>query len=543
MSTQLTTYGSGMAAQATELVFYGYIEAATDTSLADLLRNPSAARTVLEELFASDVPAIVVQALAETPTVEGAAAAAVNGKLAAADVPVGSDKRVLPGGPTGTTGWYEMDEASGYVYAFVVFEERDWYILGGFTLEGYWKAHTEGAGGAGGVSLTSLRDAIVEWWGTLPERIQDLVLAGALGDAGQVLAVDYNPRTGWDAVQVATAPRDDHNTPGRATVPTRGGIMPFTHHNIDNLLRIVLGPGTGRAASYTGRPVATFTMGGNVSYAQPWHLPHLATAETNSFGILTRVNLKWVMRDFLAPWKTGIAEAASGVKNLVEFPEQSYMHSVSAVRNANGDTTKIGIVAGYNPTAVRDAVYLVELDLTTGKMHDKAKPSVVHDINAGEPLQSSALTPVIPEKETGTRRLFGLHTGNGGNLWKILTMEYTGTVEATSTTGVITEYTFDVDKLQLVGTRTLGTAGKHLQRYPAGAQFADDGTVWYVTESNNVYTLWHEGRIVRQSKRPMFRPMPVPTGGETKLLISDVGSYINFDNWDDTNLLAIMEGA
>lgn len=549
MTTQLYTYGSGVAAQATELVFYGYIEAATDTSLADLLRNPSAARTVLEDLFASDVPAIVTQALSQAPTVEAAAAQAVAGKLAAADVPLGSDKRVLPGGPFTESGWYLMPESTGYIYAYVVVESaRDWYILCGITLEGYWEARTKGdAGGSGGALSRSLvPDAIPEWWVGLPQWHLDTIYTGGLGRKGEVLAIDFNARTGPVAAQVAAAIVDDHNVPGRATVPGRGTFLAWTHHGDDSLLRVCVAGGSGRADTLSGKPVATYNMGGSASYAHPWNLAHLRTGTTDTFWTFGRVALKWCIRENVADWATSTTTATPGIKQLVEFGEQAYMHVVTAVTDAFGNPTKVGIVAGHNPSANRDDVFLLELDLTKGIMHDKMNPGVTHDISSANPLQWTALTAALPDKPTGTRRVLGLYTGGGTKLWKILTVEYAGAV---GPDGVITETTINVETMQIAGTRTFGAAGRHLERYPAGAQFDRNGQVWHVNEANSIYTLSLEGVAVRRSTRAIFRPSPpmpivTPVGEpHADLLAADVGSYTDYRMWADTNLVAIKKGA
>lgn len=532
----------------TGMIYIGDLEGITVEMVADMLRNPTKARETLTELFDADVPAIVVRELGNVPTVVAAAASAVGAQLTAADVVTGPDPRVFPV-PT-ETGWYAMPESSGYAYAYIYVQSaRDWWIAGGFLLDGSWSV-ARTAGDAGGSSAATSRmsvpDAIPEWWVGLPQWHMDTIFTGALGRKGEVLAVDFNARGGPVVTQVATAPVDDHNVPGRSTIPGRGTFVVYTHHGADSLLRAVAAGGTGRADTLTGKTVATFNMGGTASYSQPYPLAHLRTTTTDTFWTLVRVALKWCIRENVADWPTSSVTATAGVKQLVEFADQAYMHSAVAVTDANGNPTKIGIVAGFNPAASRDDVFLLELDLTTGIMHDKMNVAVTQNIASSTPLAWTALTAVLPDKPTGTRRVLGLYTGGGTSLWKILTVEYAGAV---GPDGVITEHTVNVSTMTVTGTRTFGAAGRHLERYPAGAQFDRAGQVWHINEADNVFTLSHEGVAVRKSSRAQFRPMPVmPIGNQVgqppiDLLEGDVGSYTDYLAWSDTNLLAIKKGA
>lgn len=526
------------------MVYVGDLATLPDQAAADLLRNPSLFRDEIDKKIVDDVPEIVVEELAKAPTVEAAAATAVNGKLATADVLVGGDRRALPGGPGGVTGWYDMPESSGYTYAYVVYEQRDWYILGGFTLDGYWKARTKGDAAGGSLSQTTVRDAIPEWWVGKPQLNGDTVTTGALGAKGAQLAIDFNERTGPTATQVAMVPVDDHNVGYPCVVPGRGVIQPYTHHGVDNLLRVVGAGGSGLGSTLRGKQEYTFTMGGAASYAQPWNLAHRRSGNTDTFFIPSRVALRWSAREIVADWSTDVLSANPGMLHMLEFPEQGYIDTFPVAFDAFGNVTKIGIIAGYNPSASRDDVYLLELDLTTYIMHDKANPQVTINITSGTPLQVTALTPVLSNKTTGTRRVFGMWTSPGSQTWKLLTCEYTGEVGATGDpTGVLTEHSFNVSTFTLTGTRTFGAAGRHLERYPGGACFGADGKVWHVNEANNVYTLSQEGVAVRKSTRALFRPTACPAGAPWDILIADVGSYVSYLNWSDTNLLAIKKGA
>ena len=531
------------------MIYIGDLEGITVEMVADMLRNPTLARQTLTDLFDSDVPAIVVRELGNAPTVVAAAASAVGAQLTAADVIIGSDKRVLPV-PT-KTGWYSMPESTGYTFAFVVVEQRDWYILGGFLLDGSWNVEkaSGGASSAGSaVTTTLVRDAIPEWWVGLPQWHLDTIYTGGLGRKGEVLAVDFNARSGPVVTQVATAPVDDHNVPGRCTVPGRGSLLTYTHHGADSQLRAVVAGGSGRADTFTGKTVSSFNMGGAASYSQDWLLAHLRTTATDTFWSFVRVALKWCVREILADWPTSTATAQGGIKQLVEFPDQAYMHTSVAAVDANGNPTKLGIIAGFNPAVSRSAVYVMEIDLTTGIMHDKMNVNVNQNINtATNPLQSSALTPVLGDKTTGTRRVLGLYCGGGGNIWDLLTIEYAGAV---GSDGVITKTRFNVSTMQVVDTVTYGATGRHFERYPAGAQFDRNGKVWHINEANNVYTLSFEGVAVRKSSKGMFRVMPVmPIVNQVgeppvDLITGDVnGSYTDYLAWFDVNLLAVKKGS
>lgn len=531
------------------MAYVGDLPAVPDAMLASLLRNPTQARAVLTALFEADVPAIVVTELGKNPTVVAAAAAQVAAQLAAADVVLGKDKRVIPA--EAKVGWYLMPESSGYMITLQAITQRDAWILAGITLDGSWKFRgADGAGSAGAVSRMVVPDAIPEWWVGLPQWHLDTIYTGALGRKGEVLAVDFNARTGPIVVQVATAPVDDHNVPGRATVPGRGTFLAYTHHGLegDNLLRVVVGGGSGRADCLTGKPVTSFNMGGAASYGAPVNLAHARTPTTDTFWTFVRVALKWCIRENIADWPTSTVTATAGIKQLIEFPDQAYMHAVVAATDELGNPTKLGIIAGFNPAVPKSAVYVLELDLKTGKMHDKMNPLVTQDINASSPLLSSALTAVLPDKQTGTRRTLGLYCDNGGKMWKLLTIEYAGAVGAD---GIITEWTLNVDTMQLVGTpRTFGTAGRHFERYPGGAQFDRNGKVWHINESGNIYTIAQEGVAVRKSSKGMLRVLPVmpivkqSAEPPVDVLTGDVsGSYTDYKAWSDVNLLAIKKGA
>lgn len=528
------------------MAYVGNLPAVPDAMLASLLRNPTQARAVLTALFEADVPAIVVTELGKNPTVVAAAAAQVAAQLAAADVIIGKDKRVIPA--EAKVGWYLMPESSGYMITLQAITQRDAWILAGITLDGSWKFRgADGAGSSGAVSRMVVPDAIPEWWVGLPQWYLDMIYATALGRKGEVLAADFNARTGPVVAQIATAPVDDHNVPGRATVPGRGTVMFYTHHNLDSQLRGCAAGGSGRADTLTGKAVSSFNMGGSASYSQPWNLAHARTATTDTFWTLVRVALKWCIRETVADWPTSTLTATAGIKQLVEFPDQAYMHSVVAATDAAGNPTKLGIIAGFNPAVAKSAVYVLELDLKTGIMHDKKNPAVTQDISSANPLQSSALTAILPDKASGTRRVLGLYTGGGGNIWDLLTIEYPGAV---GSDGVITKHRFNVSTMQIVDTITYGTAGRHLERYPAGAQFDRNGKVWHINEANNIYTLSQENVAVRKSSKPMLRvlpPMPIVTQtGEppADVLTGDVnGSYTDYTAWSDVNLLAIKKGA
>lgn len=530
------------------MAYVGDLPAVPDAMLASLLRNPTQARAVLEALFESDVPEIVVAELAKNPTLVAGAAAAVNAQLTAADVIIGTDKRVIPA--EAKVGWYLMPESSGYMITLQAITQRDAWILAGITLDGSWKFRGDGGDTSGSLSRMKIPDAIPEWWVGLPQWHLDTIYATALGGKGEVLAADFNARTGPMAVQVATAPVDDHNVPGRATVPGRGTFLAYTHHGLegDSQLRVVVGGGSGRADCLTGKTVSSFNMGGAASYAAPWNLAHARTATTDTFWTFVRVALKWCIRENVADWPTSTVTATAGIKQLVEFPDQAYMHTSVAAADELGNPTKLGIIAGFNPAVAKSAVYVLELDLKTGKMHDKKNPEVVQDISAANPLQSTALTAVLPDKTSGTRRVLGLYCDNGGKLWKLLTIEYAGAV---GPDGIITEYTFDVDQMQLVGSpRTFGATGRHFERYPGGAQFDRNGKVWHINESGNIYTMSQEGVSVRKSPKGMIRVLTVmPIVKQTGEPFADVltgdfnGSYTDYKAWSDVNLLAIKKGA
>lgn len=529
--------------------YVGDLPAIPDSMLASLLRNPTQARAVLTALFQSDVPAIVVEELGKAPTVVAAAAAQVAAQLAAADVVLGGDKRVIPS--TAKVGWYLMPESSGYMITLQAITQRDAWILAGITLDGSWKFRGDADSGASGgaVLRAKVPDAIPEWWVGLPQWHLDTIYATALGRKGEVLAADFNARSGPVVAQVATAPVDDHNVPGRCTIPGRGTALFYTHHGLggDSQLRAIAAGGTGRADTLTGKAVSSFNMGGAASYSQPWNLAHARTATTDTFWTFVRVALKWCIRETVADWQTSTMTATAGIKQLIEFPDQAYMHTSVAAVDELGNPTKVGIIAGFNPAVAKSAVYVLELDLKTGKMHDKMNVQVTQDINSGTPLQSTALTPVLPDKTTGTRRVLGLHCGGGGKLWKLLTVEYPGAV---GPDGVITEWTLDVDLMQVVGNpRTFGATGRHFERYPGGAQFDRDGKVWHINESGNVYTLSLEGVSVRKSSRGMLRVLPVmpivkqAAEPPIDVLTGDVGSYTDYTAWSDVNLLAIKKGS
>lgn len=523
----------------TGLVYIGDLEGISVEMVADMFRNPTKVRDSLNEVFNADVPAIVVRELGNAPTVVAAAASAVGAQLTAADVIVGSDKRVLPV-PT-KTGWYSMPEATGYTFAFVVVEQRDWYILGGFLLDGSFSARmASDSGGTSAASRTSVPDAIVEWWVGRPQLNEDTITVGAMGAKGAQLAVDFNERSSAVATQVAKVPVDDHNVGAVCVVPRRGILQAYTYHGADNLLRVVAAGGTGLGSTLRGKPEYTFTMGGATSYAHPWVLAHKRSGNTDTFFSPSRVALRWSARELVADWSTGVVTANPGMLHMIEFPEQAYLDTFPVAYDGNGNVTKLGIIAGYNPAASRDDVYLLELDLTTYIMHDKANPSVTINITSGTPLQATALTPVLQNKTTGTRRIFEMWTTPGSQVWKLLTCEYTGDVDPT---GVITETSFNVSTFAVTGSRTFGAAGRHLERYPGGACFDAAGKVWHVNEAANVFKLSQEGVEVMRSAETIFRPRGCPPGSPWDVLVNKGITYGSYLAWSGGALLAAKKGA
>lgn len=522
----------------TGMIYIGDLEGITVEMVADMLRNPTPARDQLTELFNTDVPAIVVDVIADDATVVSAAASAVGAQLTAADVIIGSDKRVLPV-PT-KTGWYSMPESTGYTFAFVVVEQRDWYILGGFLLDGSFSARMASDTGSSAASRTSVPDAIVEWWVGKPQLNDDTVTVGAMGAKGAQLAVDFNERSSAVATQVAKVPVDDHNVGAVCVVPRRGILEAYTYHGADNLLRVVAAGGNGLGSTLRGKTEYSFTMGGAASYAQPWLLAQKRSGNTDTFFIPSRVALRWSAREIVADWSTGVVTANPGTMQLIEFPEQVYIDTFPVAYDANGNVTKLGIVAGYNPAAGRDDVYLLELDLTTYIMHDKANPAVTINITSGTPLLASALTPVLADKGAGTRRIFEAWTTPGSQTWKILTCEYTGDVDPS---GVITETSYNVSTFAVTGTRTFGAAGRHLERYPGGACFDAAGKVWHVNEASNVFKLSQEGVEVMRSAETIFRPRGCPTGSPFDVLVNKGITYTNYLAWSGGSLLAVKKGS
>ncbi|WP_144834124.1 hypothetical protein [Microbacterium sp. BH-3-3-3] len=513
------------------------LEFATDASMAaELSRDDSAASIAVDER----VRPVAIEVVAEAPTVVAAAATRVDAELAARDLVQGGDPRILPTDKLIYQG--PLPSSTGYLWGIVVVRGGRKYVAAGVKLNGDLVGRTTGSSSSGssGLALNVVPDCIQEWWvGPVTQRFLGWTATAGLGSGGQVLAIDFNDRSAPTVMQVGTATVDDHNVPARYTIPGRGSILQWTHHGADSLLRFVVAPGTGRADTFVNRPVQTIAAGGAVSYGWLLHIATAQTSTTDTFWDFVRTGLTWSIVEVVVNWSTGTITRPNPPKPIVTFTEQPYLTIAPAVY-VDGVLRKVRIAAGYNPAASRDDVFLFELDLSTGDMNDKRNPSVVWNVNSGTALQASALTAVLPDKNPGTRRLLGVSGIGGGEAWKILTVEYAGAVGAD---GVYREHTFNVTTMA-VTTRDLGTTGKHLERYPAGAAFAEDGSVWTIRESNNTYTLANEGVAVRRSTNPMFRAMAVPPGGPIDVLVAEVaGNYTDYLNWSGVNLIGVKKVA
>lgn len=515
------------------------LEFATDASMAsELAREDSdASKAVVER-----IRPVAAGIISEDPTLVAAAAARIDDEIETRDLLQGGDPRALP---TGTAFFTPLPPSTGYLGAWMVERDRRQFVAMGLRLDGTLRGKFDA--GPAGVATNIVPDCIPEWWiGPPPQRFLGWTATAGLGSEGQVLAVDYNDRTGPVAVQVATVTADDHNVPGRFTIPGRGSLMQWTLHGATHSIYLCAAPGSGRAETFTGRPTVAINVGGPASYGQIWHLAHLQTSTTDTFWVLLRNDLNWGVQEVVVDWSTGAVTASGAFKKMVSFADQPYMHSVPVAFDASGNATKFGIILGYNPTASRDEVFLLEIDVTTGILHDKANPAVTHNINSGSYLAHTALRAVLPDKPTGTRRVFGLYVD--GVIWKLLTGEYAGAV---APTGTYEETSFNVSTGVITGSRTIGVMGAHLERYPAGAQFAPDGTVWSIRESGNVYTLYNEGTAVLLSADPLFRILPVyPAPGIPALIPGkqiDVfvgrvyGEYTDYLDWDAVALVGVKK--
>lgn len=514
-------------------------DAATDQTMAFALKAPgSQSQTAALELIAPGVAA----ALADeniSETIANSAAVAVAEKIAAEDIVLGYDGRALPVAPGGPTYWGPLPRSSGYVWGIVMSGATGDYVALGVKLNGDIGGRI--AGGASSSStnvLWRVLDCIQEWWvGPVVQRHEGWYSTAGIGDQGQIVVVDIDDRTPPIAVQIGTAEIDDHNAPGRYTIPGRGSFAQWTWHGNTTHLFLVVAPGSGRAEDFRGRPVQQIEIGSGTSYGQIFHLPYKQTTNTDTFWILLRNGGNWGIAEIVVNWSTGIVTMPTAYKRFISFAAQPYVTSAEGGTNSAGNPV-VRLAAGYNPAANTHEVYLLELDLVTGIAKDMAS-SVTHDINGSSYLSDSALTPVLAGTGSGTRRLLGVSPAEAGPGWGLLTIEYAGAV---APSGVITERTY-TPGTGLTDSRTLGVAGAHSERYPAGAQYATDGTVWHSNESGGTWTLSHEGTAVHRSTKALMRPMPTPPGGPVDVLVSEVGRYAIYLDWGDTDLLAISKEA
>ena len=448
------------------------------------------------------------------------------------------DGRALPTEPHGTTYWGPLPRSTGYLWGVVASSPSAGdYVALGVKLNGDIGGRVAGqeVSDTAGV-FARVRNAVQEWWiSPVVERQEGWYATGGIGNGGEVLAIDIDDHTPPVAVQVGIAGVDDHNAPARVTIPGRGSLIQWTHHSGTPMLYVVVAPGNGRAETFRGRPRQSLNIGGATSYGQWFLQAHKRTSTTDTFWVLVRNSpTHWGVAEVAINWSTGDAALVKFMP-FVEFTAQPYMVSREAGTNSAGNPC-LRIAVGYNPSAARHEVYLVELDLVTGIAKDMAQPSVTHQLAAGGSyLQDTSLTPAIPDT-SGTRRLLGIRPREAGEEWGILTVEYTS--PTVNPAGVITETLWT--SAGVGAKRTFGSVGAHRAQYPAGAQYAPDGTVWHSNEAGGTWVLSHEGEVVHRSTKALMRPMPT-SGGPVACLVSENGIYVNYQNWGDTDLLAISK--
>lgn len=496
--------------------------------------------TDLEDNLVDAVRDIAADIIASDPAIIQAAQDAVDEVLAEEDVVLGPDGRALPTPPNGDTYWGVLPRSSGYSWGVVMSDGNAGdYVALGVKLNGDVGGRITGSSESSSPNVRwRVRDCMQEWWiGPAVQRHEGWYSTAGIGDQGQIVAADIDDRTPPLSVQVGTAEVDEHNAPGRFVLPGRGSLMQWTWHGNTTTLFFSVGPGSGRAEGHRDQPVQTIDIGSGTSYGVIHHLPLKATTNTDTFWILLRNGGNWGIAEVVVNWSTGIVTMPGTYKRLVSFSAQPYVTPAPGGTNGAGNPT-LRLAAGYNPAANRHEVYLLELDMVTGILHDVANPSVTHNINtAPSYLSDSALTPVLGPTGSGTRRLLGMRPATGGSGWGILTVEYSGAV---APSGVITERVYTPGS-GLGSARSFGVTGAHSERYPAGAQYAEDGTVWHSNESGGTWSLSHEWSVVHRSTKALMRPMPTPPGGPVDVLVSEVGRYAIYLDWGDTDLLAITE--
>lgn len=521
-----------------DMVRAGEVDAATDMTMDAIVRNQmSRSRASIMELVKPAVSAALADADV-SDIVTDAALDAVADVLAAEDVVLGPDGRALPTGAHGSTYWGPLPRSTGYLWGVVVSTSSGDYVALGVKLNGDIGGRV--AGGGEVVDDTNVRwrvrDAVQEWWiGPIWQRQYGWYSTVGIGDQGQILAIDIDDRTPPVAVQVGTAGVDDHNVPSRFTIPGRGSVMQWTHHNGTSNLFVSVARGSGRAEGFRGSPVQSISIGEPVSYGQWFHREDLQTSTTDTFLVLVRNHPRWAFVEVLVDWSAGTATRVGSLMPFVAFAGQPYIWHADGGTNSAGNPV-VRLALGYNPAADMHEVFLMELDIVTGVAFDVANPTVTHNIRSGTYLSDSSLTPVLPGTGAGTRRLLGIRDRDAGESWGILTTEYAAAV---APSGVYTEHVY-TPGVGLGESRTFGTAGAHLAQYPAGAQYAPDGTVWHSNESGGVWTLSHEGGAVHRSTKALMRPMPTGVG-PVAAFVSEVGRYVNYQDWGDTDLLALEE--
>ncbi len=375
--------------------------------------------------------------------------------------------------------------------------------------------------------VATIDDAIQEWWiGPVVQQQSDWYSTAALSETGEVEAVDIDDTGATSRTVVGTAPVDDHNVPARITLPGRGSLVQWTHHGTEEGFYVSVAPGSGRAETFADRPVTEITVGSKVSYGQILHIPDAQTADTDTFWVLLRNDLNWGIAELVVNWSTGEASYSGKYRRLITFPEQAYLTSTFDDTSAG----TVRIAAGYNPAVGRSEVYLLELDLRTGILTDLMKPRTTHDITSSTYLSAEDLTPVLGQT-SGTRRLLDVRASPAAPA--VLTVEYPGDV---SPDGVYTETA--VDENGLTTSRTFGKTGAHLERYPCGASFGIDGSVWHCGEDGGTSSLWRDDRKILDSEAPLFRPMPTP-GGPVSVLVGRIERYEDYRSWSGSSLLAV----
>ena len=267
--------------------------------------------------------------------------------------------------------------------------------------------------------MVTVDDAVGEWWirplATYVHRPYSRTVFGAVGHDGAILACEVDHSSGKvSRHQVAMAGADDHNAPALWVADDRRGVIIWSNHNEDCLLRLKVSDQDTRLGSFADSPEHVVDTGGRASYAQVHRIAHLSDDTRDTFWVFfRRDNTEWMIQTLSIEQATGTVALGGRLSLLKTAGRQAYISTADAYHPAGNQV--IRIAWGYNPAQPVHAIRYFELDCVTGTIRspfDVTLRASIRDLAEDNWINDEDVAPMLPEMESGrSRRLFYVRPG------------------------------------------------------------------------------------------------------------------------------------